>query len=311
MAQPLPATTTYQRAGAAAGLTDDEAAQRIRQLCLHLEFFASHPPIAMKPLSQGSTNLSYWVKTKRGEYVVRHYAPDVTGVCRQQELRCQHAAAVADLAPPPLCLNNHQQVLISEYLPNGQPLALSASLLPAMAQQLVHLHRLQVQTPVLQPGRYLLELRTHVKACWSATDEALFSACRQVVAAFEKMPQDIVLCHLDLHAGNLLWQQQRIWLLDFEYAQLADSSLDMASVLESFSLDDMQSGQLMQLYYQQRNAGLTATCWQEKVAAARVLYQGFCWLWYLALPQGAPQAIQHQQRLQWLLQQGQTAIGPG
>ncbi|SEA09581.1 phosphotransferase [Alkalimonas amylolytica] len=304
MAQPLPATTTYQRAGAAAGLSDDEAEQRIRQLCLHLEFFASHPPIAMKPLSQGSTNLSYWVKTKRGEYVVRHYAPDVTGVCRQQELRCQHAAAVADLAPPPLCLNNHQQVLISQYLPEGKPLALSTSLLAAMANQLVRLHRLQVQTPVLQPGRYLQELKSHAKASWMAADEALFSACIQAVEAFEAMPQDLVLCHLDLHAGNLLWQQQRIWLLDFEYAQLADSSLDLASVLENFVLDSVQSERLLQLYWQQRNAGLSAECWQDKVAAARVLYQGFCWLWYLALPEGKAQAVQHQQRLQFLLQQG-------
>ncbi|MCC5826113.1 phosphotransferase [Alkalimonas sp.] len=310
MAQPLPATTTYQRAGAAAGLSNAEAEQRIRQLCLHLEFFASHPPIAMKPLSQGSTNLSYWVKTKRGEYVVRHYAPDVTGVCRQQELRCQHAAAVAGLAPPPLCLNNHQQVLISEYLPEGKPLALSSSLLAAMATQLVRLHRLQVQTPVLQPGRYLHELKSHAKTSWTSANEELFAACMQVVAMFEDMPQDLVLCHMDLHAGNLLWQKQRIWLLDFEYAQLADSSLDLASVLENFSLNAEQSEQLLQLYCQQRNAALSAECWQEKVAAARVLYQGFCWLWYLALPEGKTEAVQHQQRLQFLLHRGQTASAP-
>ncbi|MEN3160299.1 phosphotransferase [Alkalimonas sp. NCh-2] len=302
MAQPLPATTTYQRAGAAAGLSEDEAEQRIRQLCLHLEFFASHPPLAMRPLSQGSTNLSYWVQTIRGEYVVRHYSPDVTGVCRQQELRCQHAAAVAELAPAPLCLNNHQQVLISEFLPAGQPLQLTAARIDAMASQLVRLHRLQVQTPLLHPGRYLQELKSHASGPWQEAQATVFKQLVAVVLAFEQMPQDQVLCHLDLHAGNLLWQEERIWLLDFEYAQLADSSLDLASLLENFPLPSEQSQQLLTRYYQQRNVGIHPAFLRKKLAAARVLYQGFCWLWYLALPEGRLQAQSHLQRLQQVLQ---------
>ncbi|MDP4527462.1 phosphotransferase [Alkalimonas delamerensis] len=303
MAQPLPATTTYQRAGAAACLSTQQAEQRIRQLCLHLEFFASHPPLAMKALSQGSTNLTYWIQTSRGQYAVRHYAPDVSGVCRQQELRCQHASAVAGLAPAPLCLNNHQQVLISEFLPDGAPLQLDDALLAPMAQLLVALHRLRVQTPQLQPGRYITELNAHAQSDFNPAQRQLFEQCLQVVHRFEQLPQDKVLCHLDLHDGNLLWQQQRIWLLDFEYAQLADSSLDLASVVENFALDESASQQLLQCYVQQRSAGLSLEQWQQKLAAARVVYQAFCWLWYRTLPEGEAMAQPHQQRLHALLRQ--------
>lgn len=300
MAQPLPATTTYQRARAAASLTETQAEHRIRQLCLHLEFFTSHPPLAMKSLSHGTTNLSYWVKTGRGEYVVRHYSPDVTGVCRQQELRCQHAAAVAGLSPAPLCLNNHQQVLISEFLADGCELQLTDQRLPAMAKQLVALHRLRVQTPVLDPASYLDDLKQHHQDNWNKQAQQSYDEVMQVIEQFMAMPEDIVLTHLDLHPGNLLWQQQRIWLLDFEYAQLADSSLDLASIIESFQLSEHQSQQLLKSYQQQRP---NSQCpgWPRKLAAARVIYLAFCWLWYLALEGGEQAAKQQWQLLQQAL----------
>ncbi|MCH8538832.1 MAG: phosphotransferase [Alkalimonas sp.] len=301
MAQPLPATTTYQRARAAASLSVEQAEYRIRQLCLHLEFFSSHPPEAMAPLSHGTTNLSYWVKTSRGEYVVRHYSPDVTGVCRQQELRCQHAAAVAGLSPAPLCLNNHQQVLISEFLADGTELQLTDQRLPDMAKQLVALHRLGVQTPVLDPASYLSELKQHHHHGWSAQAQQVYRAVQQVIAEFMAMPADIVLTHLDLHPGNLLWQQQRIWLLDFEYAQLADSSLDLASLIESFQLTESQSQQLLRAYHQLRPSSQSLN-WPAKLAAARVIYLAFCWLWYLALEDGAQAARQQYQLLQQALE---------
>lgn len=301
MAQPLPATTTYQRARAAASLTETQAEYRIRQLCLHLEFFASHPPLAMKSLSHGTTNLSYWVKTCRGEYVVRHYSPDVTGVCRQQELRCQHAAAGAGLSPAPLCLNNHQQVLISEFLADGSELVLTDVRIDEMAEKLVILHRLRVQTPVLDPLGYLLDLKQHHHHRWTRQAEQSYCEVQQVIADFIAMPADIVLTHLDLHPGNLLWQQHRIWLLDFEYAQLADSSLDLASIIESFQLTEAQSDQLLLAYHRVRPSSKSQN-WPRKLAAARVIYLAFCWLWYLALEDGAQAALQQYQLLQQALE---------
>lgn len=300
MAQPLPATTTYQRARAAASLSQKEAEYRILQLCQHLEFFASHPPLAMKSLSHGTTNLSYWVKTERGEYVVRHYSPDVTGVCRQQELRCQHAAAVTGLSPAPLCLNNHQQVLISEFLADGIALHLTEQRIPEMASHLVALHRLRVQTPVLDPADYLLDLKQHHHQHWTKQAEQSYQDVQQVVTQFMAMPADIVLTHLDLHPGNLLWQQQRIWLLDFEYAQLADSSLDIASIIESFTLSQPHIQQLMDAYFKHRPAARLVN-YPTKLAAARVIYLAFCWLWYVALEGGEQAALQQWKLLQQAL----------
>ena len=73
--------------------------QQIWHLCQRLEFFAYHLPLSLQKLATSSTNDNYYIHTQRGHYLLRHYAPFVGGVCRQQELRCQHAAAAVEVTP--------------------------------------------------------------------------------------------------------------------------------------------------------------------------------------------------------------------
>ena len=75
--------------------TATDQSRVIWHLCQQLEFFADHQPLLLRQLTQGKRTSSYQVQTDKGQYVVRHYGPSVLGVCRQQELRCQHAAAAA------------------------------------------------------------------------------------------------------------------------------------------------------------------------------------------------------------------------
>jgi hypothetical protein len=123
--------------------------QQIWHLCQRLEFFANHLPLALQKLATSSTNDNYYIHTQRGHYLLRHYAPFVEGVCRQQELRCQHAAAAVGVAPAPLCLNNHQRMLVSEFLTRSRHFdwQLHHGELMQLVEKLVRLHRLTVQTP--------------------------------------------------------------------------------------------------------------------------------------------------------------------
>ena len=64
----------------------------------------------------------------------------------------------------------------------------------------------------------------------------LLAALQRAATKLQLLSTDIVLCHLDLHAGNLLFAADKLWLLDFEYSQLADSSLDLAAISLHFNL---------------------------------------------------------------------------
>jgi len=281
--------------------------QQIWHLCQRLEFFANHQPLALQKLAASSTNDNYYVHTHRGHYLLRHYAPFVEGVCRQQELRCQHAAAAVDVAPAPLCLNNHQRMLVSEFLTHSRHFdwQLHQGELWQLVSKLVSLHRLKVQTPVLDAVLYLQQLKADIpSSSWQSADDADWQRLLAAAGAFVKLPQDIVLCHMDLHSGNILLQQQKLWLIDFEYCQLADSSFDLAALAINLDMNPREESNMLQFYLQHRQQATQALA--EKLQLAKQLYSGFCWLWYKNLPEGDAKAQRALGKLRQLRQPPET-----
>ncbi|WP_337842806.1 phosphotransferase [Rheinheimera sp.] len=268
MATELPATT-------AAGL--------IWALCQRLEFFAEHQPVRLQQLTFGQLTQTFQVQTDKGVYAVRHYADSVRPVRRQQELRCQHAAAAAGLAPAPLCLNNHQRMLVCEFLAEACHLELHwlQQHLTQSVSRLVTLHQLSVQTPQLDPWLYLHQLKQQLAVKLCAADQMLYQQLLDVARQLQFFPADTGLCHMDLNQANLLLAEDRVWLIDFEYCQLADVCFDLASLSWNFALNMQQEQQLLGLYCQLRG-------WQagrvggKKYQLVKQLTLGFAWLWYLA-----------------------------
>lgn len=287
MAQQLPVTATEQQ---------------IWHLCQRLEFFANHVPLALQKLATSSTNDNYYIHTQRGHYLLRHYASFVTGVCRQQELRCQHAAAAVGIAAAPLCLNNHQRILITEFLTHSRHFSwdLHAAELPQLVSQLVKMHHLKVQTPVLDAELYLPRLREQITTThWSESDELCYQLLQNAASALQTQPQDMVLCHMDLHSGNILMQQQKLWFIDFEYCQKADSCFDLAALIINLELNPQEEAALLAHYVKARPAAKLQL--DVRLALAKQLYIGFCWLWYLCLPSAEKKAELARQKLQQLI----------
>ncbi|WP_027671407.1 choline/ethanolamine kinase family protein [Rheinheimera baltica] len=269
--------------------------ERVTRLCQRLEFFVSQPLLQVKPLSHGESNQSYYVKTARGEYVLRCYPAD-SMVCRQQELRCQHAAAAQNLAPPPLCLNNHYQIMLSEYIPLGVAFDYNLHGATVLLTALAKFHQLSVQTPLLECSVYLQQLVMALPESDKPDAELVALLCN-AAEQMHILQSDTVLCHLDLHADNILFAGQQLWLLDFEYSQLADSSLDLAAISLHFNLTPAQEMAMLQEYVGLRQQSELNTVIEKKLIAAKRLYCGFCWLWYLAIPGYQQQAKRWQQRL--------------
>lgn len=294
MAQPLSAATT------------GEQRHDIIQLCLQLEFFQDHPPVQSRALTAGQSHQTFYVATARGEYVLRRYLSS-WGVCRQQEFRCQQAAAAVGLAPAPLLLHNHQQILLSEFVPAAQSFKVTSDSLPLLAKALARFHSLPLHTPVLSVKPYLQQLVTPIQLPLLEPAAAVLAELMVCASALDQITGDQVLCHFDLHADNILWAEQRLWLLDFEYAQLADNSFDLAAIILNFELNAAQEQQLLILYQQGRHyadpeqAQQSAQTLLQRLHWAKCLYSGFCWLWYLAMPQQQVMAQQWLQRLKQLL----------
>lgn len=263
--------------------------ERVTRLCQRLEFFVAQPPLKVQALSQGESNQSYYVKTAQGEYVLRCYPADSV-VCRQQELRCQHAAAAKGLAPAPLCLNNHYQVMLSDYIAGTEPFDYRRHGSDKLLATLAQFHQLSVQTARLDYQAYLLQLAAAVDA-----ENALLNHVQLAAKRLNANSADTVLCHLDLHQGNILARGAQLWLLDFEYSQQADSCLDLAAIVEHFNLDDTAAAVLVHDYAKHRATAELEILLLAQMPQARLVYAGFCWLWYLAMP-GCQQQAQHWQQ---------------
>lgn len=272
--------------------------EHVTRLCQQLEFFVNQPPVQVQALSHGASNQSYYVKTAQGEYVLRCYPAD-SGVCRQQELRCQHAAAAKGFAATPLCLNNHYQVMLSEYINGAEPFDYARHSGRALLSVLAQFHQLQVQTATLDYAAYLPQLLAALPADISA-NKVLLKKVQQAAQQLNQLEPDLVLCHLDLHQGNLLWASGTLWLLDFEYSQQADSSLDLAAISLHFNLDKTAEALMLKSYARLRQHDELAMLLDKKLPAAKLLYSGVCWLWYLALPDCQTQANYWQQQVKSL-----------
>lgn len=274
--------------------------EHLRQLCQQLEFFVDQPVLTFAALSHGESNQSYYVKTANGHYVLRCY-PATSAICRQQELRCQHAAAAKGLAPAPLCLNNHYQLMLSEYIADGVPFDYQQHGRSALVRAVAAYHQLAVQSSELDCGQYLKQLVQALPP--DVTPEpGLLRQLQQAAIQLQQLQADTVLCHLDLHAGNLLYANDKLWLLDFEYSQRADSSLDLAGISLHFTLTGIETQVLLEDYAGQRGTPELLPLLEQKLPWARQLYSGFCWLWYLSRPDATAQALHWQHLLITLMQ---------
>jgi len=79
---------------------------------------------------------------------------------------------------------------------------------------------------------------------------------QEVLAAFE--PVKLALqphltsapCHNDLNPANVLYDGQRLWLIDWETACMGDPMFDLAGLIHWFMLEPRQEATLLQVYFQ-------------------------------------------------------------
>ena len=81
--------------------------------------------------------------------------------------------------------------------------------------------------------------------------ERLHQQSRRIEAAFGRSPMPLVPCHNDLLPGNILFAEDRVWLLDFEYAGMNDVFFDLGNLSVNSELGHDAEERLLQLYFGQ------------------------------------------------------------
>jgi thiamine kinase len=249
-------------------------------------------PLQVLPLEGGTVNQLWRVDTPVARFVVRIDGPEARrpGVDRAREFLLHRAAAASGLAPVIVAGDAASGVMVSEFIEGRRWEAsdcVDRQALRRLGERLGRLHQLGAATAPFEP----LQIAEAYATAAAPLGEPLGTAVRHLVAnvaaaqqRFAGDPTQRVIIHGDLNHLNLI-EAERLWLIDWEYAQVADPIMDIGCLLAYYPAAAAQADELLAA------AGLGARAQRGRVASATFLYQALSWLWHVARgepPRGEP-----------------------
>jgi aminoglycoside phosphotransferase (APT) family kinase protein len=196
-------------------------------------------PYSQELLGGGKVNRSFLVRTRRGKFVVRlneNVAAD-PGLDRERELLLHAAAADAGLAPHIIYACPDRSCLITEYL-DGRlwtPHYFSRMRdLRALGLRLRTLHAIAPPPamrfdPMVAAQRYA-EAVVRAEPYEEERMRSLLDRGTEALQRAGSAQRGVSIVHSDLHHGNVL-TADRVYFIDWEFAQVGDPLLDLACIL--------------------------------------------------------------------------------
>jgi len=219
--------------------------------------------LTVRPLQGGITNRNYVVTVHGTEYVVRipGERTELLGIDRANEAVAAARAAELGIGPPVLGKLPGVGTLITELVPGHH--VSSDQFVERLPDVVGLLHRFH------QSGTIDGAFPIHRAVEWHARDagahgviapssyERLHQVSRRIERAFAAAPVPPVLCHNDLLPANVLFGEDRVWLLDYEYAGMNDVFFDLANLSVNSEFTAAADEQLLRLYF----GDITRSAW--------------------------------------------------
>jgi thiamine kinase len=243
---------------------------------------AGAPPVAVAPLPGGTMNRSFRIDTNAGQYVLRLNAieGDPLGADHAREAQLQRAAAEGGVAPALIYADSERRFMIAKFIDGRVWQAVDFQSLERirwLGARLRVLHAIAV--PATAPFDLAARLRDYGGRLMAAVPEesALFARLLQQSEATLALCADggrkAAIVHNDLHHSNLI-EADRLYLIDWEYAAVADPIFDLACILAYYPQALPYAQDLLD------SAGLAETASIATLLAASTLFVLLSFLWY-------------------------------
>jgi thiamine kinase-like enzyme len=213
--------------------------------------------IAVSPLTGGITNRNYVVVVDGRRFVARvpGERTELLAISRVHEAEAARRAAELGIAPPVVGELADVGTLITEMV-GGMHLE-PDSFVERLDEVVSILRRFHDSGPI--GGTFPI----HRVVEWHARDAARFGVeppsayqrlhdvSERIESVFASAPSSPAPCHNDLLPGNVLFDGDRVWLLDFEYAGMNDRFFDLANLSVNCGLTADADERLLRLYFGQ------------------------------------------------------------
>jgi len=213
---------------------------------------------AVKPLAGGTTNQNFRVDVGDRSYVIRipGERTALLGVDHDVEVEVARRAADLGIGPPVFGKLPGYPTLITTLVPGDHARSTADFAAPPRLESVVaavaKLHR---SGPVKGefPIHRIVERHARDAEQHGATIPALYDDLHELSSdierAFAASPQPAVPCHNDLIPGNVLFDDDRVWLLDYEYAGMNDGFFDLANLSVNVGLGSDDDERVLTAYF--------------------------------------------------------------
>ncbi|HVN42129.1 MAG TPA: choline/ethanolamine kinase family protein [Steroidobacteraceae bacterium] len=240
----------------------------------------------------GLSNHAWCAQSGGLRYFVRLSPPGAAGlgVDRDRECALLRSAADAGLAPVVVHCEPSLRLLVTRWV-EGSTLSRDQAIEPdnlsRVARAMRRLHGLPVD-PRVGPVDFHAQVRRIEPQCPPLTREerGLAATAAEAMAMLDATAPPRTLCHNDFHHLNLIDEQGRLWIVDWEYGGAGDPRFDLASFLCQHETPPGVRAGLLAAYGAgpaTATGGLEAACW---------LFDYVQWLWYRASPTIGPAAAE-------------------
>ena len=210
------------------------------------------------PLEGGITNRNYRATFGDRAYVIRIPGKDthMLGINRGAEVVANRAAAAVGVAPPVAAVLTDPPVFVTEFL-EGSPLERRelrrAETLAEIAGALRAVHEIDAKfTTDFSAFRiveeYAATTRERGGTLPARFDDAL-SCAREIERALTGPEHEPVPCHNDLLAANFICVEERVFIVDCEYAGMGDRYFDLANFAVNNELGEGGEDSLLGAYF--------------------------------------------------------------
>ncbi len=218
------------------------------------------------PLTQGITNRNFRVDIGGESFVVRLSGKDteLLGIDRTVEWEAARAAAAAGAAPEVFAFLPELRCLITKYV-EGSPIPEENLQRPDVLWKVVAsikgIHGVPRIPGSFSAFRVVEDYREVAERRGVRIPEAYEAAHRragEIEAAFARAPMERRSCHNDLLNANFLMLDDRVVIVDYEYAGMGDIFFDLGNFSINNGLSEEAQEILLRLYFGEVKPAITA-----------------------------------------------------
>jgi thiamine kinase-like enzyme len=223
-------------------------------------------------LPGGASNANFTLRAGDEQYVIRLAEQNVErfGIDRRRGLAAHRIAGIAGMAPE----------LLAVKLPEGHSMTrfVEGHVLDAgTVRRSRNLERIGRGLRALHEsgeieGRWSVfdDVRRNIAICrredlpLPKDSSVLFDRMREIEQVFVHVAPPDVLCHNDLQLQNFIVSNEKLWIVDFEYAAMGNPYFDLGGVGVNAELTDEEEREFLTAYF--------GAFWRQMQARARLMH---------------------------------------